>query len=156
MPASLITPSGAIPKGGRESNARPLIFPPKKIHQMRLEIFEAVPLGYIVFGVTNGSCMPMVRPGEVLVVEDTPRMCPQEGQWYLMQWISPPYHEWERHKVGQTIGIPHEIKDGKWGYCPPCNFHCGMHYFGDGIFSWEKMTDYIRGRVVGIYRPKSL
>ena len=155
MPADLIVASTTSGNGGRKRSAGRSIFSPEKIVEMRLEIFSSVPPGHIVFGVTDGRCMPLVQPGEVLVVEDSPRMYPQEGQWYLIQWISPPYNEWERHKVGQTIGIPHEIKEGRWGYRPPCQFHDGMYHFGDGFFSWEQMTDYIRGRVIGIYRPKS-
>lgn len=154
MSASPIALSPATGSAGRGQRSHRSIFPSKKIDEMRLEIFDAVPPGHIVYAVTNGSCMPMAGSGEVLVVEDRPRMYPQEGQWYLIQWISPPYKEWERHTVGQTIGIPHEIKEGKWGYRPPCNFHDGMHYCGDGVFSWEQMTDYIRGRVVGIFRPR--
>lgn len=126
---------------------------PPKVDEMRLGIFDSIPPGYIAYAVPDGSCMPLAREGEVLVVTDQPRLFPIEGQWFLIQWISPPYNEWERHKVGQTIGIPRELKSGLWAYAPPCNRYGGITYCGDGYFSFEQMTDYIRGKVVGVYRP---
>jgi hypothetical protein len=129
------------------------IFPPDSIDEMRLEIFDSFPDRHIAYAVHDHSCMPMVGPGEVLVVTDQPRLYPQERQWYLIQWIRPPYNEWERPSVHQTIGIPRKLKDDKWAYGPPCQRWGGVMYCGDGYFTWEKMTDYIRGAVVGIYRP---
>lgn len=120
-----------------------------------LRIFESIPPRHIAYAVPNASCMPLAREGEVLVVTDQPRLYPIEGQWFLMQWISPPYSEWERHKVGQTVGIPRRLRDGRWEYGPPCRQHGGVIYCGDGCFSFDQMTDYIRGKVVGIYRPTS-
>lgn len=129
---------------------------PRKRAEMRLAILEAVEPRHIVYAVTDGRCMPLVRPGEVLVIEDAPRSLPEEGQWLLMQWISDAEQSRLccRDRVGQTIGIPRRIKDDKWAYHPPCSGQGGMAYFGDGLFSWEQMINYIRGPVVGIYRPR--
>lgn len=127
---------------------------PQNAVEMRLEVFASIPPRHIAYAVPDGSCMPLASEGEVLVVTDQPRLFPVEGQWFLMQWISPPYNEWERHKVGQTVGVPREVKEGLWAYGPPCNRHGGITYCGDGFFSFDQMTDYIRGKVVGIYRPR--
>jgi len=120
-----------------------------------LRLFAHIPPGFIVFAVRDGSCLPLARQGEVLVVEDAPRTYPTERQWYLIQWITQPRQEWERAKVGQTVGIPRELRPGLWGYQPPCHYAGGMHYAGDSGFTFERMTDYIRGPVVGIYRPSA-
>lgn len=117
-----------------------------------LRVFNAIPPGFIAFAVTNDSCLPLAQRGEVLVVEDAPRTYPAEGHWYLIQWISQPRNEWERATVGQTVGIPRELRPGLWGYQPPCRYAGGMHYAGDSGFTYDQMTDYIRGLVVGIYR----
>lgn len=117
-----------------------------------LRIFESIPPGHIAYAVPDRSCEPLARQGEVLVVQDAPRTFPVEGEWFLIQWISKARSEWERPRVGQTIGIPHE-RDGIWGYAPPCSKAGGMIFCGDFGFSFEQMTDYIRGPVVGIYRP---
>lgn len=118
----------------------------------KLLIYDSVPAGHIAYAVPDRSCEPLARLGEVLVIKDAPRTYPIEDQWFLIQWISKAYNEWERERVGQTIGIPRE-RDGLWGYYPPCNRAGGLIYCGDFGFSFEQMTDYIRGPVVGIYRP---
>ena len=135
-----------------EPQRTPSIIPPPA-NEIRLAIFSSIPPGHIAYAVPDASCMPLAHAGEVLVVTDEPRLFPVEGEWFLIQWISPPYNEWERHRVGQTIGIPREIKPGLWGYGPPCRSHAGVYFCGDFGFSFEQMTDYIRGKVVGIYRP---
>ena len=121
-----------------------------------LRIFDRVPGRCLAFAVLDGSCMPLVQPGEVLIVDDAPRMVPVEGQWFLLQWISPPRNEWERQRVTQTVGVPRELKPDLWGYGPPCNSHGGMTYCGDFGFNWQQMTDYIRGPVIGLYRPGAM
>lgn len=120
-----------------------------------LRIFDHVPPGHIVFAVRDDSCLPLARRGEVLVVEDEPRSIPEEGHWYLIQWITQPHHEWERATVRQTVGIPRELKPNLWGYSPPCRYAGGMHYAGDSGFTFMQMCDYLRGPVVGIYRPSA-
>lgn len=134
-------------------DARPSIFP-DRVDQMKLEVFDTIPPRHIAYAVPDGSCMPLAREGEVLVVKDMPRHYPQEGRWFLIQWVRPQRAEWERPTVHQTVGIPREVKDGVWAYGPPCQRSCGMIYCGDGFFSFDQMTDYIRGPVVGIYRPR--
>lgn len=124
-----------------------------EVVEARLRIFDTAPSGHLAYAVPDHICFPLAAVGEVLVVKDAPRTFPVEGEWYLMQWITPPHHEWERHRVGQTIGIPKEVKDNRWAYYPPCRSYGDVQYCGDGLFSFEQMTDYIRGPVVGIYRP---
>lgn len=122
-----------------------------------LQIFETVPVGHLVYAVTDDSCMPLVEPGEVLVVEDAHRTFPMEDQWFLIEWIRKPACSWERERSQQTIGIPKRLKkphEELWGYYPPCRkSRRGVTFGGDGWFGFDRMTDLIRGRVVGIYRP---
>lgn len=117
-----------------------------------MPIFDAVPSGHTVFAVKDHQCLPFAQVGEVLVIEDAPRTYPVEGQWFLIQWISQPTNDWERATVRQTVGIPYS-KNGIWGHKPPNNRGSGVLYCGDFGFSWDQMTDHIRGPVVGLYRP---
>ena len=130
---------------------------PETVHnpvETRLEIFDRFPAKHIAFAVHDHRCMPLVELGEVLVVTDTPRMYPEPGQWYLMQWISDRLNceTFGRDRVGQTIAVPHE-RSGRWGYAPPCSSGPGITYCGDGWWDWDRAVDLIRGKVVGIYRP---
>lgn len=132
-----------------------LCLPPESIDEMRLEVFDRVPGRHLVFAVDDHSCMPLARLGEVLVVQDAPRSYPIKGQWYLMQWIrdEETSRQYCRDRVGQTIGIPYEVKEGLWGYRPPSHNGPGVSYAGDGWWGWDHMVKLIRGPVVGIYRP---
>lgn len=120
-----------------------------------LEIFDQVPSGHIAFAVPDDSCLPMAERGEVLIVKDAPRTYPETGGWYLLQWIREPRHRWERATVHQTVGIALE-KGDTWGHYPPCPYHKGLHFCAETGFSYEQLTDQVRGPIVGIYRPGAL
>ena len=129
--------------------------PPDAIEEMQMEVFTSVPSRHLVYAVDDHSCMPLVARGQVLVVKDAPRYFPIKGQWFLMQWISDDAAcvQYGRDRVGQTIGIPYENRDGLWGYRPPAARGPGTMYCGDGWWDFGRMVNLIRGPVVGIYAP---
>ncbi|KPM23228.1 hypothetical protein AAJ72_10000 [Citromicrobium sp. RCC1885] len=119
-----------------------------------LRIYDRVPHGHIAFAVPDDGCLPLLRCGEVAVVEDAPRTFPEDGAWYLFQWIREPRHEWERETILQSIGVACRGKRGHWYNRAPTPRIVGAVSSADGPYPDEcAMAENIRGRVVGIYRP---
>jgi hypothetical protein len=124
-----------------------------------LRIFDKVPGWAIVHAQRDGSMAPLIREGEVAVVESDgkPGLLPQEGNLYLIQHNSPPYHGELYGRTTRDIVMP-RFRRGSWWVGPLSHTNGRTIFMSDGPYpeNCELLASKLIGRVVGIYNPSAL
>jgi hypothetical protein len=125
-----------------------------------LEVFDRVPIWAIVHAAADNSTAPLIREGEVAVVESDGRtgFIPKDGGLYLIEWVGPPTNafgsrEWRTRAIMQA----RKSDKGVWWASPYARTFRGKRVFvcSDGPYRDEfAMADKLLGPVVGIYRPQ--
>lgn len=127
-----------------------------------LEVFPdlaALPNSYIVHAATDQHNAPLIRRGEVVVVDTggafvTGGWYPTEGGLFLIEYCSPP-DACERY-ARRSRQIVQTFTDGRgrwWAGSLRCGLHRGGLICSDGPYDDElALADKLIGRVVGLYR----
>jgi len=55
---------------------------------LELRVFCSIPVGFVAFAVSGGSCEPMIRPAEVAIIDPEDRS-PREGGLFLCRHTGP-------------------------------------------------------------------
>lgn len=131
--------------------------------EIKLEIFASVPGWAIVHAAQDDRSAPLIREGEVAVVEADGfgGVIPEDGGLYLIEYVSPPHcrppygRERRTRQIVQTVKGRH----GGWWARPYVQQTPGggIIVCSDGPYRDEiAMAEKILGRVVGIYRPRHM
>lgn len=126
---------------------------------IRLEIFDTVPPWAIVHAASNDRTAPLIRKGEVAVIESDGRKgwIPEDGGLYLIEYVCPPpspHYGYERRirEIVQTC----KNERGDWWAHPYARTWGGRRMFvcSDGPYRNEcTLGEKLLGRVIGLYRP---
>jgi hypothetical protein len=122
-----------------------------------LELFSEVPGWAIAHAAQDHRNAPMIRKGEIAVIENhgTCGWLPTEGGLFLIEYVSKPLAQYERvrrtHSIVQTI----KSKNGDWYAASIRRGMIGQEFYAaDGPYQdFNDLADKLIGRVVGLYAP---
>lgn len=120
-----------------------------------LRLYDKVPGWAIAHAMRDNSMFPLLREGEVAVVESDgkPGLLPREGILFLIQYNSPPYGGEMYGRTTRDIVMP-RLTRGKWWVGPLCHEMGRQIFMSDGPYSDENhLAGKLIGKVVGIYNP---
>lgn len=125
----------------------------------RLELFDEVPPWATIHAARDDSMAPLIRKGEIAVIEggDRAGWLPQEGELFLIEYsgTATAYDRFPRRS--QSLVVTRECKrsEGAWFAGPLAHKGAnGMLYMSDGPYrNADALAHNLIGRVVGIYRP---
>lgn len=133
----------SVREGGSPANALP--------------IFDSVPAWAIAHAANDDSTAPLIRRGEVVVVESDgcPGHIPEEGRLYLIEWVSPPHlRHRKRERRSRAIIRASVDKRGSWWARPHRSRDGAVLLCSDGPYADRlDLAEKLLGPVVGIYRP---
>lgn len=135
-------------------NALATIAPPTPA--AALEIFRTVPSWAQVHAVTDRSALPLLQPGEVAVFANEPKLIPEHGKLYVVEYgghpIAPGHSILSPRRRSLLEARRQQVRDGKvlWSF----RTYAGPMHWADGWYPDEyAMADKVIGPVVGIYAP---
>lgn len=120
-----------------------------------LRIFGKVPGWAIAHALDDNSMAPLFRAGEVAVVESDgkPGWMPQEGNLYLIEYVSVPVGGELYARRTRRIIMP-RLNGGAWWAGPLAQRRGSFGFMSDGPYRDEcDLAGKLIGRVVGIYNP---
>jgi hypothetical protein len=131
---------------------------------LQLEIFDSVPHGFIVHAIHDDRMAPLLKAGEVAVIESNGQAgwYPVDGGLFLIEHVSPPpltglRYERRVRSVVQTNLRRRKDDQAHWWTCPLNHGDAlaggSILHVSDGPFDEGHLTDKLLGPVVGIYRP---
>lgn len=123
--------------------------------EFSLEIFDRIPSDHIAYPIEDMSCEPLIRPGELAIVDLT-ELEPIDGAIYLMRSSRFP-----QLKVAQAFVMnlsPRPGRSERWAIGPynrPANaaahaLETGYFPVVDGLLPIDYLRSRIVGRVVGV------
>ncbi|OQW44351.1 MAG: hypothetical protein A4S16_03425 [Proteobacteria bacterium SG_bin6] len=122
-----------------------------------LELFDSVPAWAIVHAATDDRNAPLIRQGEVVVVESDGRKgkIPTNGGLYLIEYVAPaPSANWGYERRTREIVQVRRTRFG-W-FCGGLRDNDGSNALAiaDGPYRDEiDLAEKLLGPVVGLYRP---
>ena len=138
--------------------------------ELSLEVFDSIPAWAIAHAADDNSAAPLIRYGEVVVVESNGQAGwypADDGSLFLIEYVSPPplsTLKYER-RTRAIVETRRSNRDpDKWYAAPrvaPRTLEAGQKQIRqtgilwgvDGPYTEEQLIDRLIGRVVGIYRP---
>jgi len=117
-----------------------------------LRIFVTVPSDHIVHAVSDKALEPLLRPGEVAVVTDQPALYPEDGGWYLVEFVRGKSFSGREHRMRDIVEA-YQGRDGWYVKAPAKHAPWAGFVCSDGPYDLNSLTELVLGRVVGIYRP---
>jgi hypothetical protein len=123
-----------------------------------LRLFGSVPPWAVVHAMTDNSMAPLILKGEVAVIESSgkPGWLPEEGNLYLIEYVSKPFGGEMYERRTRDIVMPRKRK-GSWWVGPLCHRLGPIIHMSDGPYPDEiELAHKLIGRVIGIYNPSAL
>jgi hypothetical protein len=124
-----------------------------------LEMFDVVPPWATIHAARDDSMAPLIRKGEIAVIEggDRAGLLPQEGQLFLIEYsgTATSYDRFPRRTRNIVVTRESKRRDGSW-YAGPLAHQGrgGALHMSDGPYrDADTIAHNLIGRVVGIYRP---
>ena len=117
-----------------------------------LRIFASIPSDHIVHAVPDRALEPLLCPGEVAVVTDQPALYPEDGGWYLVEFVRGKSFTGREHRMREIVEA-YQGRDGWYVRAPGKHAPWAKLVCSDGPFDLNSLTELVLGRVVGIYRP---
>lgn len=127
----------------------------------QLRIFDSVPRWAIAHAASDDSAAPLIRVGEVAVVEGDGcvGIVPEDGGLYLIEYVTKPHTRYGNERRTRDIIRASRDRRGGWWARPHAAQGTGALPIicSDGPYRDElALAERILGRVVGIYRPASI
>lgn len=115
-------------------------------------VYDRLPEGCVAYPVTNDDHLPLLRAGEIVIVDPEDRE-PQNGEFFVVDWgglhSRPKVIETYNHKPGRwSAGARHRGWNAAalgWGNIGD--------FVGDAYLVPEHLSARIKGKVVGILEP---
>ena len=134
-----------------------------------IPIFTQVPPYALVQAVADDHAAPLIRKGEVAVVEDALWTIPEDGGIYLIEWESPltlPSHSIveglhpSSTRTRAIVEVIRQEKTGLWWARPfviSTNRRRDIFVSSDGPYADQYTLAYkILGPMIGLYRPNPI
>jgi hypothetical protein len=136
---------------------------------LRLELFDSVPPWAVVHAARDDTTAPLIRKGEVAVVDSDGQTgwLPEHDGLFLVEYVTPAHGHFGRERRTRAIVQTRKSNrgDGTW-YAAPYSaprsseeaereLRRGRLTCVDGPYpDAETLADKLIGRVVGLYRPR--
>lgn len=134
-------------------NALQILDRPEVENKMR--VFDSIPPDFLVHAVTDQSCEPLIRLGEVAVVTNQEGLYPEVGGWYLIEHSNGKTYQGRERRVRKIVTIYIGLGDALWTKHPAPS-RPGIFVCSDGPYTdINHLAEKILGQVVGIYRPSN-
>lgn len=125
-----------------------------------LELFHHVPSWAIVHATQDNRNSPLIRKGEIAIVESDGMngVLPADGELFLIEYASIPMARYERCR--RTRDIVQTIRNARGHWCATSirrGVVDGKLFTMDGPYrEMDDLADKLIGRIVGIYAPSMI